>query len=591
MPPLPLNAAIELTLTMRPPGRRRYGRTAHAIRKLPFRFAPTTSSQTRSARSSGAPSSMPPVPPALLTSTSMVGPTSAVTQSRAACTSSRRLTSACRQRIRSSRAVCSSTSARRPRITTWSPRSARAAAIARPMPVPPPVTTATRVSMEPDGSALRLPGLERGESLLDRGQPAEDGADAAGRVGPEQLGDGLAARVEPRSQQVGVRVPQPERRAHLLPDGCLQVPLSGHAEPVSSRAVGRRLGIPQRCAVSHEAGIPWLAEHRVARPLSRRAPRMEERSAGPVRNPVAARGPGVAENGAPRAVDHDLPASPHDCRVERPEVACVHSGLVVQRDAHALRHAVSGHPGDDGPCVRRRLASPRAGEDRNAPAGRLGSPLRIRPHVRRIAADVPGDGLPRGRRGRGIRRVVHASHGFSWRDSNSGRLWSHPNESEDPNLTVKSTPRLINDTTVCELNVGSLLHRRFGDKLTGRESAEGAGSDLVGARSASSRPCTPPSSGSPPSRRHADHLPSTREWAGRLRAEAWPSGRRHTPGKRVGGQPPRGFEPLSLRRSAGQPPVTPPELAAGAVGRIAWRRTVLGGELAVPCTRNPLQRG
>jgi hypothetical protein len=30
-------------------------------------------------------------------------------------------------------------------------------------------------------------------------------------------------------------------------------------------------------------------------------------------------------------------------------------------------------------------------------------------------------------------------------------------------------------------------------------------------------------------------------------AEAWPSGRRHTPGKRVGGQLPRGFEPLSLR--------------------------------------------
>src|SRR6266704_3678938 len=34
-------------------------------------------------------------------------------------------------------------------------------------------------------------------------------------------------------------------------------------------------------------------------------------------------------------------------------------------------------------------------------------------------------------------------------------------------------------------------------------------------------------------------------------AEAWPSGRRHTPGKRVGGQPPRGFEPLSLRQATG----------------------------------------
>jgi hypothetical protein len=34
-------------------------------------------------------------------------------------------------------------------------------------------------------------------------------------------------------------------------------------------------------------------------------------------------------------------------------------------------------------------------------------------------------------------------------------------------------------------------------------------------------------------------------------AEAWPSGRRHTPGKRVGGQLPRGFEPLSLRHGTG----------------------------------------
>jgi hypothetical protein len=36
-------------------------------------------------------------------------------------------------------------------------------------------------------------------------------------------------------------------------------------------------------------------------------------------------------------------------------------------------------------------------------------------------------------------------------------------------------------------------------------------------------------------------------------AEAWPSGRRHTPGKRVGGQLPRGFEPLSLRHDIGSP--------------------------------------
>ena len=56
-----------------------------------------------------------------------------------------------------------------------------------------------------------------------------------------------------------------------------------------------------------------------------------------------------------------------------------------------------------------------------------------------------------------------------------------------------------------------------------------------------------------PDRRRRDHLPAapprSRERRGWLDcpAEAWPSGRRHTPGKRVGGQLPRGFEPLSLR--------------------------------------------
>ena len=36
----------------------------------------------------------------------------------------------------------------------------------------------------------------------------------------------------------------------------------------------------------------------------------------------------------------------------------------------------------------------------------------------------------------------------------------------------------------------------------------------------------------------------------RLPGGGWPSGRRHTPGKRVGGQLPRGFEPLSLRHAS-----------------------------------------
>jgi hypothetical protein len=44
-------------------------------------------------------------------------------------------------------------------------------------------------------------------------------------------------------------------------------------------------------------------------------------------------------------------------------------------------------------------------------------------------------------------------------------------------------------------------------------------------------------------------------------AEAWPSGRRHTPGKRVGGQLPRGFEPLSLRHEIRSPTCGPPSPA------------------------------
>jgi hypothetical protein len=68
-----------------------------------------------------------------------------------------------------------------------------------------------------------------------------------------------------------------------------------------------------------------------------------------------------------------------------------------------------------------------------------------------------------------------------------------------------------------------------------------------------SRPVTP-APGPPPT---TSSPGPARSWAGRKRprppgvhcpAEAWPSGRRHTPGKRVGGQLPRGFEPLSLRR-------------------------------------------
>jgi hypothetical protein len=58
-------------------------------------------------------------------------------------------------------------------------------------------------------------------------------------------------------------------------------------------------------------------------------------------------------------------------------------------------------------------------------------------------------------------------------------------------------------------------------------------------------------------------------------AEAWPSGRRHTPGKRVGGQLPRGFEPLSLRHG----------IASTTCGfpKAVVRRSVLG-----PC---PLRQG
>jgi hypothetical protein len=45
-------------------------------------------------------------------------------------------------------------------------------------------------------------------------------------------------------------------------------------------------------------------------------------------------------------------------------------------------------------------------------------------------------------------------------------------------------------------------------------------------------------------------------------AEAWPSGRRHTPGKRVGGQLPRGFEPLSLRHEIGSATCGSPQVVA-----------------------------
>jgi hypothetical protein len=62
-------------------------------------------------------------------------------------------------------------------------------------------------------------------------------------------------------------------------------------------------------------------------------------------------------------------------------------------------------------------------------------------------------------------------------------------------------------------------------------------------------PCSPRSGAEPARARAGRKLP--RAPGVHCPAEAWPSGRRHTPGKRVGGQLPRGFEPLSLRHNLG----------------------------------------
>jgi predicted RNA binding protein YcfA (HicA-like mRNA interferase family) len=78
--------------------------------------------------------------------------------------------------------------------------------------------------------------------------------------------------------------------------------------------------------------------------------------------------------------------------------------------------------------------------------------------------------------------------------------------------------------------------------------------------------------------------PSPRLVAGACRgwldcaAEAWPSGRRHTPGKRVGGQLPRGFEPLSLRHTNGS---SQPRFHSG---RCRWART---GSVPAAIWRHP----
>ena len=126
--------------------RRSRGARAVVVRTALSRLASRLASQfafSCSRPPSGRPKSV--LPPALLTSTSIRSGSSS--SSRSTCPGS--VASHTTPLAPRSAAVLASTSARRPVITTSSPSARNRSAVARPIPVAPPVTTIVRVTLIP----------------------------------------------------------------------------------------------------------------------------------------------------------------------------------------------------------------------------------------------------------------------------------------------------------------------------------------------------------------------------------------------------------------------------------------------------------
>ena len=141
---------MDATLTTAPRRSRSAGSSARAQRKAPSRLTPSTSSQTSSVSASRSAKSSHRVVPALLTSRSQRPNRSshrrAIARTAASSRTSTCTASASAPAAVRSLTVCSASSAERLQVssTPRAPARTNRCAVARPIPVPPPVTTATR---------------------------------------------------------------------------------------------------------------------------------------------------------------------------------------------------------------------------------------------------------------------------------------------------------------------------------------------------------------------------------------------------------------------------------------------------------------
>ena len=155
---------LAITLTMRPRWRGNIARVAAACVTLyvPSRLLRTTAANPFGESVSAGEGNCPP---ALFTSTSTCPKRASVASSSAATSASSRISqrtaSGSLPASRSARSPCESRSSERPAMTTCAPSVASSSAVARPMPLAPPVTRATWPSKSPGANMREVGGMAR----------------------------------------------------------------------------------------------------------------------------------------------------------------------------------------------------------------------------------------------------------------------------------------------------------------------------------------------------------------------------------------------------------------------------------------------
>src|SRR3954454_9756388 len=164
-------------LTTCPP-RRTFGTKKWQPCTTPMRLIETIQSQSSSRVSS---KSAPRPTPALLTSRSTAGTSSAKARICSRSDTSTRRASTSRPRARARRSVSARPSSSTSQIARFAPRLAHSRAVSRPMPLPAPVTTATRPlrSVVSIGGTLDARGDRQADADLHRVEVAADDLDVA----------------------------------------------------------------------------------------------------------------------------------------------------------------------------------------------------------------------------------------------------------------------------------------------------------------------------------------------------------------------------------------------------------------------------